>query len=139
MSDRSRALAVLVAVFLLGCVVGAGGFSIWSARSSLADRSGRVGPLARRDPQKKLAEVLKLTAEQEVKFREIMAESRQQIEAVRKENAPKMEAIRSEMDKKLMAILNDDQKSKFEAFRKEMEQRRESMRRRVGLEPRTQP
>ncbi len=121
MSDRMRALTVIVAVFLLGCMVGAACILVWGNRVT-ADRGTRAGEPASRGPMR-LSERLQLSPEQDTQLRQILAESRKQMEAVRRESAPRFEAIRSEMDKKIYAILNDEQKKKFEEFRKEMESR----------------
>jgi hypothetical protein len=131
-SDRIRALTVLIVVFLLGCMVGAGCFLVWG--SKVAAARGSRGEFSGRAPQR-LVERLQLSHDQEVRFREILAGSRKQLEAVRAESAPKTAAIRADMDKKLVAILNDEQKKKFDEFRKEMESRRERMRRRPDREP----
>ena len=131
MSDRMRALTVLVAVFLLGCLVGVAGFFVGGNKVVVA--GGPRGEAYGRGPQR-LAERLQMSPDQEVRFREIMAESRKQLEAVRAESAPKAAAIRADMNNKLLAILNDDQKKKFDEFLKEMESRREHMRRRPDRE-----
>ncbi len=122
MNVRQRALAALVAVFLIGSIAGGGVVYLFlgKARASETWSGGRPhGGL-------KLGEVLQLSKEQEVQFRKIMAESRQRFEAARAETAPKFQAIRMETDKKIFAILNEEQKKKFEAFLKEKDaQRRE--------------
>ncbi len=126
MSDRIRALVVLVAVFLLGCVVGAGAVFVWGNKVVVA--GGPRGDAYGRGPQR-LVERLQLSPDQEARFREIMAESRKQLEAVRAESAPKAAAIRADMNKQVLALLSDEQKKKFEEFLKEVEARRERMRR----------
>jgi Spy/CpxP family protein refolding chaperone len=123
-NERIRALLVLIAVFLLGCLVGGGTFYFWSASTYAA----RPGPFAsfRRfgDRPPSMAETLKLSPDQEVKFREIMGESRRKVDEAMAANAPKLEAIRLEMHNKLLSILNEEQKKKFESFTKEFESRR---------------
>ncbi len=131
MSDRTRAVMVLLAVFLLGCVVGGGATFIW--RNKVVIANSPRGDAYRRGPQR-LVERLQLSSEQEKRFREIMDSSRKQLEAVRAESAPKAAAIRAEMNKEVLAILNDDQKVKFEEFLKEMETRRERARHRPDRE-----
>lgn len=83
----------------------------------------------------RLVERLQLSPDQEIRVREILAESRKELEAVRAESAPKSAAIRADMNRKISAILNDEQKRKFGEFHKEMESRRERMRRRTDWEP----
>ncbi len=132
MSDRLRALAVLAAVFLLGCMVGAAGFLVWGGRVLAARNPRGVEAFARGERPFRLVERLNLTTDQEVQVRQILSESRKQMDAIRAENAPKFAAIRADMDKKISALLNDEQKKKFEEFLKEMESRRERMRRRLA-------
>ncbi len=124
MTDRPRALAVLIAVFLVGCIIGSAGSYYWLRRSQVSQTRNRVDmrpPFAERQ---RLTELLKLTPDQEKRFQEIMAESRRQLNAIRIEQAPKIEAIRSETNRKLSSILNEEQQKQFNAFRKEMEIRR---------------
>jgi len=117
MNIRQRALAALVAVFLIGCAAGGGAAYLFlgKARASEDSRGNRLS---------KLAEVLHLSQQQEVQLREIMAESRRRFEAARAEAAPKFQAIRTETDKKIFAILSEEQKKKFEVFLKEMDSRK---------------
>jgi len=140
MTDRPRALAVLIAVFLLGCIVGAGGSYLWLRSSRSTERRAMQGfppgpPQGGRQSRQRMRELLQLTPEQEEKFGEIMAESRKQMDAVRAQDQPKIEAIFSEQqpkiqaifaetNRKLMSVLNQDQQKKFEALWKEMSKRR---------------
>ena len=120
MNVRQRAFAALAAVFLIGSAAGGGAVYLFlgKARASENLRGGR------QHGSSKLVEVLQLSQQQEVQFREIMAESRRRFEAARAETAPKIQAIRMETDKKIFAILNEEQKKKFEAFLKEMDSRK---------------
>jgi hypothetical protein len=136
MTDRPRALAVLIAVFLAGCIVGAGGYYFWLKKTAAPAFQGREIDRPPRGPERqRRPDFLQLTPEQQKRFGEIMAESRKQLDALRNEQAPKFDAIRSETNGKLRAILNEEQKKKFEAFLKEMESRREREPRRRGPEP----
>jgi hypothetical protein len=135
MTDRPRALIVLIAVFLLGGIIGTGGTYWWMkkfpdhGRDSMQNR--RSGP-----PQGRfrMQEMLQLTPEQEGQFGKIMEESRKQMEALRadqqpkldaifSDQRPKMEAIIADTNRKLIAILNADQQKKFESMLKEMNSR----------------
>jgi Spy/CpxP family protein refolding chaperone len=123
MNDRPRALAVLIAVFLFGCVAGSAGSYFWfrnRAVGKLEVPRFRPGPGQGRQ---RIPE-LQLTPDQEAQFGRIMGEMRNQIDTLRKEQEPKFEAIRSETSRKLTSILNEEQKKKFTLFLKEMEERR---------------
>lgn len=128
MTDRPRALAVLIAVFLLGCILGSAGSYLWLRNPvgppTRAIRNLPPGPGGPGGHQR-FSELLQLTPEQESRFREIMAESRRQLDALRTEQVPKLEAIRAETNRKLMSVLNEEQKKKFAAFLKEMGDRGE--------------
>jgi hypothetical protein len=123
-NDRPRALAVLIAVFLLGGILGSAGTYFWlrkhpglqieAQRTNAPSAPGR----ARRP------DLLQLTPDQQARFGEIMTESRKQLDALRIEQIPKIEAIRSETNRRLSSILNEEQRKKFDAFLKEMESRR---------------
>ncbi len=138
MKDRPRALAVLVVVFLVGCIAGASALFLWSGKpqqSPTPSRERRSGSSIRIQERQRLPNFLELTREQEAQFREIMAESWKQLDALRIEQAPKIEAIRSETNRKLLAILTPEQQQKFSAFLEEMNKRRESPTRRKAAEP----
>jgi len=134
MNDRLRALTVLVAVFLLGCMVGATCFLVWGGKV-VAARGSRGESSSRGDRPMRLVERLHLSPDQEVRVRAILAESRKQLDAARAESAPRFAAIRAEMDKKISATLNDQQKKEFDELRKEMESRRDRMHRRPDRQP----
>ena len=125
MNDRTRALAGLIAVFLLGVVAGAGGIYAWMARVQ-ASPPPTFGFRERPAPLPKL---LELTPEQERQFRQIMRESREGIDAAREEQTPRLRELRNEMDRKIFAILSDEQKVKFAAFLKHMASRKDRLRR----------
>ena len=135
MKDRPRALAVLIAVFLTGCIVGSGGSYYWLRKSPGSRIRGRENVRGYYPERQRLPELLQLTPDQEKRFEEIMTESRSQLDALRTTEAPKIEAIRSETNRKLSSILNEAQQKKFAAFLREMESRRRRPPRGRGLEP----
>ena len=118
MTDRPRALAVLISVFLLGCILGSAGSYVWLRNSPSVARRSSPRNYLRGLPD------LNLTPEQETKFGQIVGEMRKQLDDLRKEQRPKIEAIRNETNGKLMSILNEEQKKKFESFVKDMNNRR---------------
>jgi hypothetical protein len=134
MKDRPRALTVLIAVFLLGGILGSAGMYMYCRKELPPERrrmqnfSQRPGMGRPRSP-----EFLHLTPEQEAKFSEIMNESYRQLDKLRVEQGPlikqldelrteqepRIQAIFGEMNRKLMAVLSPDQQQKFSAFLKE--------------------
>jgi uncharacterized membrane protein len=127
MSDRIRALAVLIAVFLVGGVLGGGAVYFWSHR--MAASAGSVEPTGPPGGQR-LSDYLQLTPDQQNQFRQILAESRSQIMSIRREELPRIQTVREDTHRKLAGILNEAQKEKFDQFVKEMAARRERMSRR---------
>ena len=112
MKNRTRAFAVIVAVLLIGCVLGIAGYHFYARRlqrdpANTATRhsSGHTGRLADR---------LQLTKEQEQQLNKILEESRQQIESGRRELESKLQEIRTKTNERIAAILNDEQKKKFQ-------------------------
>jgi len=124
--NRPRALAVLIAVFLVGAILGSAGSYFWFRKSvHLQNSAFRNGP-PRPPGHPRLQDELGLTQEQDRRFEEIMGEMRSQLDALSAEQAPKIESIRSDTNRKLSATLNEEQKKKFEGLMKqwEMERRR---------------
>ena len=149
MTDRPRALAVLITVFLLGCIVGSTGFYYWFGRSQeipdIPVANGRGGPPQM--PERPKLPDLQLTPEQEERFREIMAESRKQTEPLMMERqemekelwakqGPQFKEIRAETHRKLRDILTEEQRAKYDAFWKEIEEMRKRPQRGRGFESR---
>jgi Spy/CpxP family protein refolding chaperone len=137
MKDRMRALAVLVAVFLLGGVIGASVFYYLPGKPQRYSTpgEGRNGSSIRIQEHQRLPNFLELTQEQQTQFREIMAESWKQLDALRIEQTPKIKAIQAETNRRLLEILNPEQQEKFKAFLEEMKNRRERSSRRRGPAP----
>jgi len=140
-TDRPRALAVLIAVFLLGCILGSAGSYMYLRNRPdqpfvRGMQGGRPGPERGQGTGRQgFSDMLQLTPEQEGQFREIMAESRKQLDALRMEQGPKIEAIRTETNRKLMSVLNEEQKRKFSAFLEDMAKRRPPRMGGRGMEP----
>ena len=148
MTNRPRALAVLVAVFLLGGLLGFAGSYYWFGKSPEAGITERENDPRRRPEQPpRLSDLLQLTSEQDQRFHEIMAEAREQLEPLRIEQnemqktlrakqSPEIEAIWAETNRKFSDILDAEQKQKFETFLKEMESmRKRPPSRKRGSEP----
>jgi Spy/CpxP family protein refolding chaperone len=135
-TNRPRALAVLIAVFLVGCIAGAFGSYYWLKKDrNVRGRHEENGPPP---PQghPRLPELLQLTPAQDARSKEIMAETRKQLEALRTDQAPTIEAIWADTNRKFLAILNPEQQKKFNAFLKEREEMRYRMPRdRDGFRP----
>jgi hypothetical protein len=147
-TDRPRALAVLIAVFLLGGLLGFAASYYWIGKSPEPIVTDRENSPPKMQAPPKLSDLLQLTPDQNQRFREIMAEAREQLDllrieqnedqkALRTKYGPKIEAIWAETNRKFSAILDDEQKNKFDSFLKETEAlRKRPPSRRRGSEPR---
>jgi len=140
-TNRPRALAVLLAVFLVGCIAGAAGSYYWFKQNTQVQSHHREeGPpgLQGRQRWQELLRSLQLTPEQDARFKEIMMESWKEMEQLRKqgeplwkqldamrlEQSPKLDAIRTATNRRVTEILNPEQRRKFEEFLKEADLRR---------------
>jgi len=131
-TDRPRALAVLIAVFLLGGIIGSAGSYYWLKRSADSRFRARENLRSSYPVRQRLSDLLQLTPDQQTKYKEIMEESRRQLNDLQTERVPKVEAIRAEANRKILAILAEEQQKKFSAFLKETEERRRNSSRRHG-------
>jgi Spy/CpxP family protein refolding chaperone len=118
MNNRVRALESLIAVFLLGLLMGAGSALIWTRgglpRGSWFSMGGGRNPV-------KFSDMLHLTPEQDAQIKAIFDETRSQGVALRREMESKFAVIRAQANSKIAALLSDEQKKIFERFLKELD------------------
>jgi len=111
--------------FVLVALTAALGF-VLTGGVTLAQRGNRQPPSV--DEQvKRLADRLKLSADQQSKIKPILEDQRQQMESIRSDSSlsredrmSKMRSIREAATSKIKEILNDDQKKQYEAMQQEM-------------------
>ncbi len=122
MKNRTRALAVMTAVLLAGCLLGVAGFRFWER----GFRGRDAIPQAPRVPGQtdRLARRLHLNPEQEAQLKAILEESRRQINSGRAELEQKMETVRVQTNEKIAAILDDGQKKEFQRLLSQAEAHR---------------
>jgi Spy/CpxP family protein refolding chaperone len=114
MKNRARALAVLVAVLLLGCLLGIAGYRFLEKR---IQKPPAVTSTQRvRNHTGRLASRLQLTKEQEVQLNSILEDSRRQIDTSRAEWESKLQTLRAKTNERIAAILNDEQRKQFQQF-----------------------
>jgi len=127
MNNPRRALTVLVAVFLAGCLVGAGTDHLlgrrFAARGGDAQRSGRAGGTDR------LAAVLQLTPDQQIQLKGVYDELRRQLDSTRREMGEKFDTVRARANERIASMLNPEQRKRFEEYLKETRSREEPYRR----------
>ena len=112
MNSRKSAIAVLIAVLLTGCLIGALGFWLW--RNNNQGIPYANGSHGRHDPSIRIFSRLQLTPEQKNKLQEILDDSRRQINDCQEEMQDKMSNIRTHTNERISSILDEDQKSMFE-------------------------
>ena len=118
MTSRNNVIAAIIAVLLIGCLVGASGFWLWEkrAQNALNFSDGH----SQYDYSIRIFDRLNVTSEQEAKIKEILEESRQEILAGRTELQDRMDSIRIETNEKIARILNEDstrQSRPFDAWK----------------------
>lgn len=114
MKNRTSALAVIVAVLLIGCILGIAGYRFFERGSHGRPADAAVGRIPGHTGR--LVEQLQLTGEQEKQLGIILEDSRRQIESGRIEWDSKLQEIRTKTNEKIAAILNDQQKQKFQTI-----------------------
>jgi hypothetical protein len=120
-NSRKRAIAVMVAVLLIGCLLGAFGTWLWGKRAQNA--LNLYGRYSEHDYSIRIFDRLQITSEQETMLKEILEESRREILACRGEMQDKMDLIRSKANEKIAEILDESQRSMFERLLQESELR----------------
>ena len=137
MTTRKRALAVLIAAFLLGCLVGAAGFRYWGQKD--VGRAGFRTDSQGMDRLPQLEHLLQLTSDQQAKLKDIYSDLRRRMNAQRADMDSRYETLRKETNSRIAAILTDEQKKEFEQYLKDAEGRRYSTRHGRGYSGRTSP
>ncbi|MBN2321601.1 MAG: Spy/CpxP family protein refolding chaperone [Acidobacteria bacterium] len=152
MKDRRRALAVLVALFLVGIVLGAAGSYYWlkPAKDTVRTFEDMRPPPPPKGLERPKYPELNLTPEQQEQHAEIYAEARGKLKEIDEENRERMrERMREQMTNlwkqeddvwdeaypKLIAVLNEEQKAEFDQFWAKARDYGHRLRRHRGSEP----
>ena len=130
MTTRKRALTVLIAAFVLGCLVGTAGFRQWEQWD--IGRAAFRSDFRGMDRLPQLEHHLQLTPDQQAKLKTIYDDLRRQLDAQRAEIDSRNDTLRKETNSRIAAILNVEQIKKFEEYIKDAEGRRYSSKHRGG-------
>jgi hypothetical protein len=124
---RIQAIAVLIAVLLLGCLIGAAGswFRYRKYANVQAAAKNENLQLLPQYQEQRLPEMIGMTPEQKARFEDVMKESRQELAVLSKEQRLKINTVVIEANKKINSILDDEQKIKLETYLKDVNRRRE--------------
>lgn len=114
MKNRIRALAVILAVLLIGCLLGIGGYHYLG--KGIQTRPAGSGTQRAQSHTGRLASRLQLTKEQEGQLNSILDDSKRQIDTGRAEWESKLQAIRAKTNERIAAILNNEQKMRFQQY-----------------------
>ena len=146
MKDRPRALAVLVAIFLIGIIVGTAGSYFWLKSSTSDTRplnivGSPIPPNGAVRPKPPAPPELNLTSEQEKQLMEIWSETREKMQELGKEHRGQMaeldkkrNEIWAEHDSKIRSVLDEDQEAKLNDWMQKVRDSREKSPRRMGPE-----
>lgn len=147
--NRFRAFTVLVAVFLIGIIIGAAGIYIWRTPSKAMPEvpEAKSFPPANGSPPPSgtppKPPEFNLTPEQDEQVGEIWKETREKLHEVMNEQREwetkwyeKSKEIWAEHDQKVREILNEEQKAKFDPWLEQFRKFRDRPPRSMRPEPR---
>jgi hypothetical protein len=145
---RPRAFAVLVAVFLIGILLGAGGFYMWlkpAAASGVRPNDGRFPQQPSVNnvrPDRPSPPDFKLTSEQQEQLGNIWKETGEKLQALahdqdkqRALGEAKRQEIWAENEAKARNVLNEEQRADFDAWIDKIHYLQEQTSRRKGPIP----
>lgn len=119
-----RAVALVLAVFLLGIALGALGTYLAGARV-WGGQTENKGPRDKRARfVQRLNRELDLTPDQQKQLVTILDETREQYRALQQQIAPQTDKVRQQSREKIRAILTPEQIPKFEDFLRRMDEER---------------
>lgn len=107
-----------VVIFLLGFTAGALALNAYRRW----ERTGATE--SRQKGFDRMAENLKLNADQKAQVQKIFGETREQLQALKKESEPRVGEIRKQADERLQKVLTPEQWTQFQQMRTEMRGRR---------------
>jgi hypothetical protein len=111
---RTKALVVLIAMFVLGCAAGIGLSAIYVRRAT-----AEVRPLSMRDGDAYLQALdreLRLNQRQAASIGAIIEETRGQYSAICAEARPRYESLRESARGRIRMLLEEDQRRRFDAL-----------------------
>ncbi len=121
MTDRRKAIVLVIVLFVLGISLGGVGAHLWDAHVIASQSHHRAS--------EELKEELQLSPDQAKQFDQIMTDWRGKFHALEGQEHlewdPKYDAIRHEERNNIRGILTPEQKVKFEAFLKHIDEERQ--------------
>jgi Spy/CpxP family protein refolding chaperone len=117
-TNRRKAAALVTLVFLLGIAFGVVGVLTGRRVLSVGNQSGPPRQL------NQLMGELNLTADQEVQFRQVLADTRARYEAIRRSMDPQFQEVREQSRERIRQILTAEQRPGFDDFLRSSRNRR---------------
>lgn len=121
MTDKRKAIILVIVLFVLGIALGSVGTHMWDAHA-LANQTHH-------SVIKDLKAELQMTPAQEQQFDSIIKDGHAKFHALTKQRDaewdPKYDQLRREWRQNVRAILTPDQRAKFDAFLKHLDQERQ--------------
>lgn len=121
MTDKRKAVILVVVLFVLGIALGSVGMHMWDAHVIAAQ--------ARHSPVKDLKAQLNMTPAQEQRFDAIIKEDHAKFRDLNKERDaewdPKYDQVRQQGRQNIRAILTPQQQAIFDAFLRRLDQQRQ--------------
>ncbi len=129
---RSSAVAGVVALFLVGVVVGALGGELVHRHHPWGMAHGPGGPIGHlgmghRMMATELTRRLDLTADQQRQVEPILAETHREAQAIWREVKPRVIAVIEQGENRIAQILTPRQRQEFEVYRRERAERLQRM------------
>ena len=123
-NGRLKTWLVLIAVFVLGAVTGAGLSGVYRSK---ANASFREAPARDRQAMfEKIRNDLNLNAEQSKEIQKVLDETGNEFRTLRSELRPRYEELRLKARGRMRAVLSAEQQQKFDALMAEIDSRRQS-------------
>ena len=119
MASRGRAAALLIAVFVAGLLVGAGGVAL--SHGAFVTQRRHHGP---DEFVQHLTHDLALDAAQQDSVRAILDRSRPAMDSLRREMSPRFETLQRTVRSEIQTHLTPDQQRKFTEMTKRLEAKR---------------
>ena len=120
MTDKRKAIGLVIVLFVLGVALGAVGAHMWDQH---------VASQVHHSASKELKQLLQLSPDQAKQFDSIMSDWRAKFRALdgQKDSEwdPKYDQVRQQERDSIRAILTPDQKAKLEAFLKRIDEERQ--------------
>jgi len=118
MTDKRKAIVLVIILFVLGIALGAAGAHMWDAHVTAAQDH--------HSPVKDLKALLKMTPAQEQQFDTIIKDDRAKFRDLTKQRDsewdPKYDQVRQQGRQNIRALLTPEQQATFDAFLKHLDQ-----------------